>query len=186
MLHDAGRRRLATEALRTRVDEAAAHWLGPRYSARTTYFGKWHTYLRRSQGRAARQGVCAAQGPTGGGRETIARGLAGGGRTGANVPRPKRHGIPVQGVPHAQAPSLRPGCRRHREPPQHRAEGAVPYHFFTTKRGPSLLSFSTSISSSSFSAILPRCELPPCEPPVSRTAVGAGQGLLRPRLRSEV
>ena len=32
-----------------RVHEAAAYWLGPRYSARTTYFGKWRTYLWHSR-----------------------------------------------------------------------------------------------------------------------------------------
>ena len=64
-----------------------------------------------------------------------------------------------------QTPSLRPSCCcHHKEPTQHGPWGA-PHHFFTTKRGPSLLSFSTSISSSS--AIPPRWKLPRCETPAS-------------------
>ena len=106
-----------------------------------------------------------------------AGGLAGwraGGRTGANVPRPKRHGVPVQRAPHAQTPSRRPGCcHHHREPTRHGRAVRAPHHFFTTKRGPSLLSFSTSISSSS--AIPPRWKLPRCETPASGALrVGSG------------
>jgi hypothetical protein len=74
----------------------------------------------------------------------------------------------------AQTPSLRPGCSHHREPNQER--GLEPHHFFTTKRGPSLLSFSTSISSSS--AMIPRCKLPRRGTPASGALrVGSGPGL---------
>ena len=91
---------LTTQAAATRAQEAAAHWLGPRYSARTAYFGKWRTYLRRSRVARHLNAGCAGCGCVvqvqwardHGGR---AGGRAGG-RTGANVPRPKRHGVPVQ------------------------------------------------------------------------------------------
>ena len=111
-----------------------------------------------------------------------AGGLAGwraGGRAGAPVQMSQDQNVTAflsrRATP-AQTPSLRPGCCRHKEPTRQGRAGA-PHHFFTTKRGPSLLSFSTSISSSS--AIPPRWKLPRCETSASG-ALRAGSGLSAP------
>ena len=71
---------LTTQAAATRAQEAAAHWLGPRYSARTAYFGKWRTYLRRVARRLSAGCVpgCAVQVQWARDHGSQAGGLAGG------------------------------------------------------------------------------------------------------------
>ena len=106
---------------------------------------------------------------------TGAGGRAGGARR-CKCPKTKTSRRSCPGERHrAQTPSLRPGCSHRREP----TTGREPHHFFTTKRGPSLLSFSTSISSSS--AMIPRCKLPRRGTPASGALrVGSGPGLSAP------
>ena len=132
---------------------------------------------------APQREVCRVRSAGAGGHETTAgsrlAGWRAGGRAGAPVQMSQDQNVTAflsrRATP-AQTPSLRPGCCRHKEPTRQGRAGA-PHHFFTTKRGPSLLSFSTSISSSS--AIPPRWKLPRCETSASG-ALRAGSGLSAP------
>ena len=116
---------------------------------------------------APQRGVCRVRvrsaGAVGTRPRLAARGRAGGRAHRCKCPKTKtsrrscpgeRHALRRQASGRAAAATTR----------SQRSTGA-PHHFFTTKRGPSLLSFSTSISSSS--AIPPRWKLPRCETPAS-------------------
>ena len=172
-----GRRLTTQEGCGACAEEAAAHWLGPRYSARTAYFGRWRTYLRHASRAAPQRGACQVRGMRAvGARARRARAGGRAGRTGANVPRPKRHGVPVQA---SDTGLRREASGRAVATAGSQAGTGREHHFFTTKRGPSLLSFSTSISSSS--AMIPRCKLPRRGTPASGALrVGSGPGLSAP------
>ena len=133
-----------------------AHWLGPRYWARTACFGKWRKCLRHTRvARLSDRSGCGAQGGRGQAANLCARVSGAGGR--AHQCRcPTTRTSPRSCVERGTGAQARASPRsRAARPPRsaetqgtHARRGAA-HHFFTTKRGPSLLSLSTSISSSS-------------------------------------